>query len=153
MFGRWSYKIRTNDYPTLLMLMKLFMDAEKQHVIPHLIEEVPNFKAFFDGYLYSGNNALQGHTNAQQFKFYRDGNGWPLMQYKLWCTNSEWLPKENGGIWLWQEIADGCPKLPSGSLVTLVPQRMRNFDDVAKDLGGFINLWDTMVSSEDGMSH
>jgi hypothetical protein len=28
------------------------------------------------------------------------------MQYKLFCTNSEWLPRENGGIRLWQEIVD-----------------------------------------------
>jgi hypothetical protein len=96
MFGRWSYKLRANDYPTLPLLMKSFMDAEKQPVIPHLIEEVPNFKAFVDGYLCNRNDALQGYTNARQFKFYNDGNGWPLMQYKLWCTDSEWLPKENG---------------------------------------------------------
>jgi hypothetical protein len=121
MFARWSYKLRANDYPTLPMLMKSFMDAEKQLVIPHLIEEVPNFKAFVDDYLCSGNDALQGHTNAQQFKFYKDANGWPLMQYNLWCTNSEWLPKENGGIWLWQETADGRPKVRSGSPVPLVP--------------------------------
>ena len=28
------------------------MDVEKQLVIPYLIEEVPNFKAFVEGYLY-----------------------------------------------------------------------------------------------------
>ena len=65
MFGRWSCRLRKNDYPTLPMLMKLFMDVEPEHVILHLIEEVPNFKAFVDGCLYSGNDALQGHTNAQ----------------------------------------------------------------------------------------
>jgi hypothetical protein len=90
MFERWSYKLKANNYPTLPLLIKSFMDAEKQPVIPHLIEEVPNLKAFVDGYLCSGNDTLQGHTNAQQFKFYKDGNGWPLMQYKLWCTDSEW---------------------------------------------------------------
>jgi hypothetical protein len=65
LFERWSWKLRANNYPTLPMLMKLFMDAKKQLVIPHLIEEVPNFEAFVDGYLYSDNDALQGHTNAQ----------------------------------------------------------------------------------------
>jgi hypothetical protein len=101
MFGRWSYRLCANDYSTLPMLMKSLVDAEKQLVIPHLIEEVPNFKAFVDGFLYTGNDALEGHTNAQQFKFYKDGNGWPMMQYKLFCTDSEWLPRENGGIRLW----------------------------------------------------
>jgi hypothetical protein len=114
-FGRWSYRLRANDYPTLPMLMKLFMDTEKQPLIPHLIEEVPNFKAFVDGFLCIGTDALEGHTNAQQFKFYKDGNGWPMIQYKLFCTDSEWLPRENGGIRLWQETVDGRPKKPSGS--------------------------------------
>jgi hypothetical protein len=75
MFGRWSCRPRENDYPTLPMLMKSFMNSETKPVIPHLIEEVSNFKAFVDGYFCSGNDALQGHTNAQQFKFYKDDNG------------------------------------------------------------------------------
>jgi hypothetical protein len=79
MFGRWSWKLKASDYPTLPLLMKSFMDAEKQPIIPHLIEEVPNFKSFVEGYLCSGNNALEGHTNAQQFKFYKDSSGWPMM--------------------------------------------------------------------------
>jgi hypothetical protein len=41
---------------------------------------------------------------------------------------------------LWQETADGRPKVLSGSPVPLVPQRMRNFDEVVKDLVGFVNL-------------
>jgi hypothetical protein len=130
------------------MLMKSFMDVEKQPVIPHLIEEVPNFKAFVDGFLYTSTDALEGHTNAQQFKFYKDGNGWPMMQYKLFCTDSKWLPRENGGIRLWQETADGRPKVPSGSPVPLVPHKMRNFDEIAKGLGGFVNLWDTMANED-----
>jgi hypothetical protein len=40
---------RLTAFLTLLILMKLFMDAKKQPVIPHLIKEVPNFKAFVDG--------------------------------------------------------------------------------------------------------
>jgi hypothetical protein len=75
MFGRWNRRLRENNYPTLPTLMKSFMDAETELIIPHLIEEVPNFKAFVDGYLCSGNDTLLGHTNAQQFKFYKDDNG------------------------------------------------------------------------------
>ena len=68
MFGRWNWRLKANNYP---MLIKLFMNVEKQLVILQLFEKVPNFKAFIDGYLYSGNDALQGHTNIQQFKFYK----------------------------------------------------------------------------------
>jgi hypothetical protein len=70
------------------------------------------------------------------------------MQYKLLCTDSEWLPRENGGLRLWQETVDGHPKVPSGSPVLLVPHKMRNFDEVAKGLGGFVNLWDTMTNED-----
>ena len=94
LFGRWSYKLRGSDYPTLPLLMKSFMDTGSQPVIPHPIEEVPDFKKFVEGYLCTRRDALARHTNAQQFKFYRNGNGWPLMQYKLLCTNSKWLPRE-----------------------------------------------------------
>jgi hypothetical protein len=65
MFGRWSCRLRENDYPTLPMLMKSFMDAEMEPVILHLIEEVPNFKAFVDGYLCSGNDVLQAGLSYQ----------------------------------------------------------------------------------------
>ena len=75
LFGKWSYKLRGTDYPTLPLLMKSFMDTESRPVIPHLIEEVPDFKKFVEGYLCTGRDALAGHTNAQQFKFYRNGNG------------------------------------------------------------------------------
>ena len=69
-------------------------------MIPHLIEEVLNFKGFVEGYLHTGDDSLQGHSQAQQFKFYKDANGWPMMQYKILCTNSDWLPKEGGKICL-----------------------------------------------------
>ena len=75
LFGKWSYKLRGTDYPTLPLLMKSFMDTESRPVILHLIEEVPDFKKFVEGYLCIGCDALAGHTNAQQFKFYQNGNG------------------------------------------------------------------------------
>ena len=99
-FGRWSYKLRGTDYPTLPLLMKSFIDIESCLVIRHLIEEVPDFKKFVEGYLCTRCDALTGHTNAKQFKFYRNANCWLLIQYKLLCTNNKWLPKEGGGIWL-----------------------------------------------------
>ena len=148
LFGKWSYKLRGTDYPTLPLLMKSFMDTESRPVIPHLIEEVPDFKKFVEGYLCTGHDALAGHTNAKQFKFYRNCNGWPLMQYKLLCTNNEWLPKEGGGIRLWKETEDGSPKVPSGDSMPLRPQKMCGHDEVCKDLGGFLNLWSSMANDD-----
>jgi hypothetical protein len=83
----------------LPMLMKIFMDIEKQPIIPNRNEEVLNFKAFVDGYLCSSNDMLLGHANVQQFKFYKDSNGWPMIQYKLLRTDNDWSPNENEGIW------------------------------------------------------
>ena len=68
-YDKWSYKLREIDYPILPLLMKSFMDMESWHVIPHLIEEVPNFKKFFERYLCIRHDALIGHTSTQQFKF------------------------------------------------------------------------------------
>ena len=82
MFGRWSERLKTNNYLTVPRLMKSFMECEAHPVIPHFIEEVPDFKRFVDGYLGSGGDFLSGHSKSQQFKFYMDSSGWPLMEYK-----------------------------------------------------------------------
>ena len=63
-FGRWSNKLKTNDYPTIPRLMKSFMDSETQPVIPYLIEEVPNFKEFVHGYLGIGGDFLESHSTS-----------------------------------------------------------------------------------------
>ena len=68
------------------------------------------------------------------------------MQYKLLCTNNEWLPKEGGRIWLWKETEDGSPKVPYGDLMALKPQKMHGHDEVYKGLGGFLNLWSAMAN-------
>jgi hypothetical protein len=148
LFGRWSMRLRKHDYPTVPLLMKSFMDGESIPVVPHLIQEVPDFKGFIDPCICKKGEALEGHTTAQAFKFYRNPNGWPLMQYKRYCTDAEWLPKEGGGIRLWREDNEGKPILPSGEPNALAPQQMRNHSEITKGIGGFINLWET-VSAED----
>ena len=39
-------KLRKEDFPTILLLMKSYMDLDNILVIPHMIEEVSDFKAF-----------------------------------------------------------------------------------------------------------
>ena len=70
------------------------------------------------------------------------------MQYKLLCTDNQWLPKEDGGIWLSKESKDGSPKVPHGDLKALKPQKMRGHDEVCKGLGGFLNLWSAMATDD-----
>ena len=70
------------------------------------------------------------------------------MQYKLLCTDNQWLPKEGGGIQLWKETEDGSPKVPRGDPKALKPQKMRGHDEVCKGLGGFLNLWSAMANDD-----
>ena len=71
LFGRWSTMLKTKDYLTIPRLMKSFMDCETPSVIPHFIEEVPDFKGFVDGYLHIGNDSLEGHSQANNSSFTR----------------------------------------------------------------------------------
>ena len=139
--------MKENDYPTIPRLMKSFMDCETQPVIPHVIEEVPDFKHFVEGYLHTGDDSLQGHSQAQQFKFYKDSNGWSLMQYKILCTDLEWLQK-GGGICLSKETIEGTPKVPRDKPAPLAPQQMRCFDEVCKGLDGYTALWGVMANQD-----
>jgi hypothetical protein len=70
------------------------------------------------------------------------------MQYKHYCTDAKWLPKEGGGIRLWRVDNEGKPILLIGEPNALAPQPMRNLFEIAKDIGGFINLWE-MLSAKD----
>ena len=80
LFGRWSMQLKKENFPTIPSLMKSFMDVHSVPTIPHLIEEVPDFKSFIEGSICDGEDALVGHTKAQQFKFYLNVAGVPIMK-------------------------------------------------------------------------
>ena len=62
LFGRWSMKLHEKDFSTISMLMKSYMDLDNVPVIPHMIEEIPNFKPFIKPYMLRGGDRLVGHT-------------------------------------------------------------------------------------------
>ena len=64
LFKRWSMALKKESFPTIPMLMKSFMDVEVVPTIPHLIEEVPDFKKFIEDDIADGESALLGHTKA-----------------------------------------------------------------------------------------
>jgi hypothetical protein len=136
-FGRWSMKLRENNYPTIPLLMKSYMDLDDTPVIPSLIKEVPDFKSFVKPYV--SEDTLIGHTKGRQFLFYRGENGNPLMQYKLRCTDENWQPTE--GIQLWQVDSFGKSKLPSGVPSTVMPRPMKCHDEIVRGITGFIQHW------------
>jgi hypothetical protein len=136
-FGRWSMKLRENDYPTIPLFMKSYMDLDEDPVIPGLIEEVPDFKEFVKPYI--SDDTLIGHTKERQFLFYRGENGNPLMQYKLRCTDEKWFPEE--GIQLWKVNSRGLVQIPTGVLKAVMPRPMKGHDDIVKGLNGYIQYW------------
>ena len=148
LFGRWSNRLRTNDYPTIPRLMKSFMDCETHPVIPHFIEELPDFKRFVEGYLGKGGDHLEGHSTGQQFKFHMHSDGWPIMEFKYFCTDLKWSPHHGNGIRLWSETEDGRPNVPKGSPPPLPPHKMKSHDEVCKGLSSFIARWGEMADSD-----
>ena len=92
--------------------MKSYMDLENTPVIPHMIEEVSNFKAFIKPYIQSEAHQLIGYMKAQQFRFDMRDDGVPAMQYKLLCTTQDWSPPE--GLLVWRVDADGKIMLSDG---------------------------------------
>ena len=93
-FERWSMELRDKDHPTLPFLMQSYMSMEESPFIPHLIEEVHDFKAYVRPYIGMNKKQLVGHSNGRHYKFFVDDNGWPIMQYKRVCTDTRWLSKE-----------------------------------------------------------
>ena len=98
LFGRWSMALKKESFLTVLLLMKSFIDVESIPTIPHVIEEVVDFKGFIGGKLNDGNDILIGHTKPQQVKFYLNSTGYPIMMYKMLCTNADWLGENDRGI-------------------------------------------------------
>ena len=63
-FGHWSMKLNKEEFPTISLLMKSYMDLDHMPVIPHMIGEIPNLKAFIKSYILKGGDRLVEHTKA-----------------------------------------------------------------------------------------
>ena len=147
LFGRWSMALKKESFSTIPLLMKSFMDIETVPTIPHFIEEVLNFKKFIENGIADGENTILEYSKAQQFKFYVNAMGCPVMKYKLLCTDDDWLLRDSG-IKLWKEDSQGQALWPRGYPNAVEPSSMRNLEDIKRGLQGFINHWDKL-SEED----
>jgi hypothetical protein len=150
LFGRWNMSLRKENYLTIPLLMKTFMDVESIPTIPHFIEEVPNFKGFIAGCITEGDEALRGHSRAQQFNFFVNFSGCFMMKYRIQCRDSDQLPKEGGGMKLWREDKEGRPIWPCGEPATVSVQLMKNLDEILKGISRFIRYWEKL-SNEDSI--
>src|ERR1700737_4804700 len=146
LFGRWSMKLHENFFPTIPLLIKSYMDLDHMPVIPHMIEEVPDFKAFIKPYMLKGGDRLVGYTKAQQFRFYIRDDGLPAMQFKLLCTSPNWGPDD--GILIWRQDNDGKCLLPDGDPKPCKPDLMRNGPEIIKDISGFIEYWKELCEED-----
>ena len=54
--------LKKENFPTIPAFIMSFMDVESIPTIPHLIEEVPDFKSFIDGVILDKDEVLVGHT-------------------------------------------------------------------------------------------
>ena len=52
------------DFPTILLLMKLYIDLDNILLISHMIEEEPDLKKIITPYFWSGAYNLIGHIEA-----------------------------------------------------------------------------------------
>src|SRR5665213_3542773 len=145
-FGRWSMKLHEEDFPTIPLLMKSYMDLDSVPVIPHLIEEVPDFKAFIKPFILKGCDRLVGHTKAQQFRFYMRDDGVPAMQFKVLCTSPNWGPED--GILVWRQDDHGKCMLPDGEPKPCKPDPMRNGPDIIKGISGYIEYWKELCEED-----
>ena len=148
LFGRWSMKLKKENFPTIPFLMKSFMDVESIPTIPHLIEEVADFKGFIEGSFNDGNDLLVGHTKPQQVKFYLDSTGCLVMKYKILCTDADWLGENGRGIKLWKEDAAERSLWPRGIPVPVPQNAMKDVQHIVKGISGFIKYWEKLCNAD-----
>jgi hypothetical protein len=129
LFGRWNMSLRKENYLTIPLLMKTFMDVES---------------------ITEGDEALRGHSRAQQFNFFVNFSGCFMMKYRIHCSDSDQLPKEGGGMKLWREDKEGRPIWPCGEPATVSVQLMKNLDEILKGISRFIRYWEKL-SNEDSI--
>jgi hypothetical protein len=78
-----------NNTFVLADLMKYFMDSQKLHFMPHVVQELADFKSFVKSYALP----LEGMKDMHIFRFFVDRARWPVFQYKASATNLDWLPQ------------------------------------------------------------
>ena len=64
LFGRWRMALWKESFPTVPLLMKSFMKNEAVPSIPHLIQEVSDFKKFIADWILDGEESLMDHTKV-----------------------------------------------------------------------------------------
>lgn len=140
LFGHYSENLRKQSIYTLSQLMDVFDGcSQKSRPLSYLIQEVPDFKTFVEGYIPEGANELVGHSKPLQFRFSNVGN-YPMMHYKMHPRDQDWKPEN--GIEMWERGDDGTPKLPIGEpKVVPIMTHIKDVDLVVQGLKRFRDYW------------
>jgi hypothetical protein len=117
--GYFSYVsdvLRKKNTFVLADLMKYFMDSQKLRFMPHVVQEVADFKSFVKSYALP----LEGMKDMHIFRFFIDRVGWLVFQYKAFATDPDWLPRGSPHH-MWRADSDGSPVTPVGNFRTFPP--------------------------------
>ena len=76
-----------------------FWSSYSCNPIPSLVEEVPDFKSFLEGYIPDKGDVLCCHKDPLQFRFLMI-DGFHVMQYWMNPAKGEWKPSK--GIKMWK---------------------------------------------------
>jgi hypothetical protein len=71
-----------------------------------------------------------------------------MMKYKILYTDTDWLPKEGGGIKLWKEYEERRALWPCAEPTPLSVQSMKNIEEILRGITGFMKYWENL-SNED----
>jgi hypothetical protein len=113
-FNYVSDVLQKNNTFVLSDLIKHFMDSQKLCFMPHVVQEVVDFKSFVKSYALP----LEGMKDIHIFRFFVDHTGWLVFQYKAFATDADWLPQ---GLphHIWRVDSDRRPVTPVGIIRTL----------------------------------
>ena len=62
--GRWSMKLHEEDYPTIPLFTKSYMNLDNVLVIPHMIKKSTIFQGLINPYMLKRVDRLIGHTKV-----------------------------------------------------------------------------------------
>ena len=82
--------------------------------MPEFIQEVGDFKSFVKDYQCSVSGRLIGLAKMHLFRFYKDNDGIPVMNFKRSVVDSQWLPSNKPSLPLWNRDLNEKTMLPPG---------------------------------------
>jgi hypothetical protein len=78
-FGYLLKKLKEKNNYVIVDLMKTFMLSQDHPFIPQLIQEIPDFKSWVNGYLNDDLDIFIGHMKMHLFPFFVDEVRWLVM--------------------------------------------------------------------------